>query len=178
MQNGNTKKNKKPGFPLVSNQRVHHDAQSRKVAGSPAGISKIAKCVSSWEYDKEYENPTSKNASIYTAMQQTHSPAMEDTVVTEYDGTRAKPTEKEKEVELHMDIAPEGSLSWGYYCVGLSNISGLMLAGAWFGIYSESVLRVFWAFLILAVFGAPSAYHAYRSEKMRIGGSENTPEEW
>ena len=164
-------------FSLLSNRRRRHALHVCEVADAPVDVSDLAEKVASLEYDKSREKlDYDERKRVYTAMKQTHLPAMEDAGVIDYDGREVRLTDKADEVEVYMDVVPSGSLPWSYYYLGLSLISAVVLAGVWAGIYPDSVPSLIWAGLIVTAFGVSSAYHAYRSRGMRLGASEKPPE--
>lgn len=172
---GNGAAHKNEVFSLLSNQRRRYVLHVCEVADTPIGISELSERVASMEYGKEREKLDSdERKRVYTAMKQTHLPAMEKAGVIEYDGREVRLTDKADEVEVYMDVVPSGSLPWSYYYLGLSLISSLVLVGVWAGVYPESVPDLFWAGLIVVAFGVSSIYHAYRS--IRLNEFEESPE--
>lgn len=175
MSNGSTEKSEI--FSLLSNQRRRYALHACEIAENPVDVSELAERVAALEYGKDRkELDSDERKRVYTAMKQTHLPAMEEAGVIEYDGKEVRLTEKADEVEVYMDVVPSGSLPWSYYYFGLSLISALVLAGVWAGVYPESVPDLFWAGMVVAAFGVSSAYHAYRSRKMRLGVTEGPSE--
>lgn len=174
-ENGAAHKNEV--FSLLSNQRRRYVLQVCETADTPIGISELSERVASLEYGKDRKKLDSdERKRVYTAMKQTHLPAMERAGVIEYDGREVRPTDKAEEVEVYMDFVPSGSLPWSYYYLGLSLISAVVLTGVWAGVYPESVPDLFWAGLVVAAFGVSSAYHAYRSKSIRLDTFEEPPE--
>lgn len=172
-EKGNGAAHKNEVFSLLSNQRRRHVLQVCEGADTPIGISELSERVAALEYGKDRKKLDSdERKRVYTAMKQTHLPAMERAGVIEYDGREVRLTDKAEEMEVYMDIVPSGSLPWSYYYLGLSLISAIVLAGVWAGVYPESVPDLFWAGLVVAAFGVSSAYHAYRSREMRLGITE------
>lgn len=165
-------------FSLLSNRRRRYAIQACKESESPLDVSDVAERVAEWEYGKERsELGSDERKRVYTAMMQSHLPAMEKAGVVEYDGRKVSLTEKAQEVEVYMDVVPDGSVPWGQYYLGLSVVSALVLVGVWAGVYPESIPDSFWAAAIVTVFGVSSAYHAYRSRGMRLGLTEIAPGE-
>jgi len=101
---------------------------------------------------------------------------MEDAGVIEFDGREVVLTDRGKEVEVYMEVVPGNSIPWGDYYLGLSLISAVVVAGVFLGVYPESVPDVAWAAVIVVAFGLSSAYHSYRSRRMRLGIPEKPPE--
>jgi hypothetical protein len=166
-------------FSLLSNQRRRYALYACDSSDGPLSVSDLAEKVAAREYDKGREKlDYDERKRVYTAMTQTHLPAMEEAGVVEYDGREVSLTDKAEEIEVYMDVVPRGSLPWSYYYLGLSVISALVLGGVWAGIYPESVPDLFWAGLVIALFGVSSAYHAYRSRGMRLSSVEEPCQAW
>jgi len=166
-------------FSLLSNQRRRYALYACDASEEPLSVSDLAEKVAAREYGKRREMlEYDERKRVYTAMTQTHLPAMEEAGVVDYDGREVRLTDRAEEIEVYMDVVPSGSLPWSYYYLGLSLISALVLGGVRAGVYPDFVPDLFWAGLVVVLFGVSSAYHAYRSREMRLSSVEEPYQAW
>ncbi len=163
-------------FSLLSNRRRRYALHACEAGQDALDVSELAEKVAAWEYGKDPDALSSdERKRVYTAMKQSHLPAMEDAGVVDYDGRTVSLTERGEDIEVYMEVVSGDSIPWSKYYVGLSLISALVVVAAWSGIYPD-LSGLVWAALIVVVFGVSSAYHAHRSCKNRLGATEEPPE--
>lgn len=134
-------------------------------------LSDLAEQVAAWEYEKERtELHSDERRRVYTAMQQTHLPTMDEAGIIEYEDQTIELTEHAEDLDVYMDIVPGSSIPWGQYYLGLSAVSAALVASAWVNVYPASVPDLAWAALIVTAFSLSAAFHVYRSRQMRLGG--------
>lgn len=177
METGEMARERDEMFSLLSNQRRRFALHACKRFGTPMELSDLAERVAAWEYDKQVsELETDERRRVYTSMQQSHLPAMEDAGVIEFDGREVTLTGEAEDLEIYMEIVPEDSIPWGKYYLGLSLISALVLGGVALDVYPESIPDLVWAAMMLAAFGVSSAAHVLWSRGMKIGNADEPPE--
>ncbi len=136
----------------------------------------VAEQVAAWENDKSVETITSdERKRVYTSLQQTHLPKMADVGIVEFDGSTVELSDVAGDYDVFLDIVPEDDISWGEYYLGLSGLSGVLLALVWAGIYPSVLPPLGWATILVVVFGLSAAFHTYRSKKRKLR-RENPPE--
>ncbi|QSG01616.1 DUF7344 domain-containing protein [Natranaeroarchaeum sulfidigenes] len=164
-------------FDLLSNHRRRYTIHFCKQQGETVTVSDLAEQVAAWELDKEIaEIDSAERKRVYTSLQQTHLPTLDDAGMVVYENGEVTLTEQAERMEVYMDIVPGDSIPWGEYYLGLSVIGALVLAGVWFEVLpTETVPEVGWAFAVLMLFAGSAAYHVYQGRQNRLGEMERPP---
>lgn len=164
-------------FSLLSNQRRRYALHACKQADAPVDVSDLAEQVAAWEYGKDREELSSdERRRVYTSIQQSHIPRMEEAGVVECERTQVELTERAEKLDVYMDVVPDRSIPWAEYYLGVSAVGATLLGLAWTGVYPASVPDVAWAALIVAIFFASAAVHVLQSRGMRLGTEGPPPE--
>ncbi|WP_049985353.1 DUF7344 domain-containing protein [Halobellus rufus] len=164
-------------FDLVSNHRRRYVIHYCKQADGPVPLSDLAEQVAAWEHDKEIRALTSaERKTVYTSLQQTHLPRLDRAGVIEFEGGTVALTEKADRLNIYLDIVPENSISWGMYYLGLSAFACLVVAALWLELLpTGSIPALVYPTLVVVVFAASSAYHAYTNRRYRFENLERPP---
>jgi len=156
-------------FGILSNHRRRHAWRCCRNADTPLELGDVAEQVAAWENDKPVDAVTStERKRVYTSLQQTHLPRMDDVGIIEFDGSTVELSDAAEEYDVFLDIVPKDDLSWGEYYLGLSGLSGVLLALVWAGIYPSVLPALGWATLVVLLFGVSAAFHTYRSKKQKL----------
>ena len=164
-------------FDLLSNHRRRYTIHFCKQQGETVTVSDLAEQVAAWELDKEINELNSKERKrVYTSLQQTHLPTLDDAGMVVYENGEVTLTEQAERMEVYMDIVPGDSIPWGEYYLGLSIIGALVLAGVWFEVLpTEAVPELGWAAAVLVLFAGSASYHVYQGRQNRLGEMERPP---
>ncbi|MCL9813557.1 DUF7344 domain-containing protein [Natranaeroarchaeum aerophilus] len=164
-------------FDLLSNHRRRYTIHFCKQQGETVTVSDLAEQVAAWELDKEINELDSKERKrVYTSLQQTHLPTLDDAGMVVYENGEVTLTEQAERMEVYMDIVPGDSIPWGEYYLGLSIIGALVLAGVWFEVLpTETMPGLGWAFAVLVLFAGSAGYHIYQGRQNRLGEMERPP---
>ena len=164
-------------FDLLSNHRRRYALHYCKQTDGPVSTSDLAETVAAWELEKEVSELTSdERKRIYTSLQQTHLPTLADAGMITYENHEIELTDQTRELEVYMDIVPEGSIAWGPYYLGLSAVGFVILAAIWSGVVpSGSVPGVAWGVLGVSLFAVSAAAQTYVTRRHRLGDGEEPP---
>lgn len=164
-------------YDLLSNHRRRYVIHFCKEADEPLTLSDLAEQVAAREQDKSVAELTSaERKRVYTSLQQTHLDRLADAGMIDYDGNEIELTEGAAELDVYLDVVPEGSIPWGVYYLGLSLLAAVVLAGVWVGfVPTETVPELGWAVLILVVFLASSIAQVIQNRRYRLGDVEEPP---
>jgi hypothetical protein len=164
-------------FDLLSSHRRRYALHMAKQAEGSLEISDIAEQVAAWENEKEPTEVTSdERHRVYTSLQQTHLPAMDDAGVIEYDNGTVTLTDGADDVEIYLDVVPENSISWGVYYLGLAIFSGMLVGAAGLGLFPDVVPDIAWGVIIVVIFLGSAAFHVWQNRQMRLGAGDAPPE--
>ena len=164
-------------FDLLSNHRRRYTIHFCKQQGETVTVSDLAEQVAAWELDKDInELDSAERKRVYTSLQQTHLPTLDDAGMVEYENGEVTLTDQAERMEVYMDIVPGDSIPWGEYYLGLSVIGALVLGGVWFEVLpTETVPELGWAFAVLVLFAGSAGYHVYQGRQNRLGEMERPP---
>jgi len=158
-------------FSILSNHRRRYTIQLCKQAEDTVTLSDLAEQVAAWEEDKTVSEITSaERKRVYTSLQQTHLPTLEDAGMIEYEDHEIELTDAADELDVYMDVVPEDSIPWGPYYLGLSLVGALVMAGVQFEVLpTDPIPAVGWGLLVVAAFAVSAVVHTYSSNKYQLG---------
>ncbi|QLG49318.1 DUF7344 domain-containing protein [Natrinema halophilum] len=164
-------------FDLLSNQRRRYAIHYCKREETPVSLGDLAEHVAAWELEKELEEITSaERKRVYTSLQQSHLPALEQADVIEFDDRTVELTDEAAELDVYLDIVPGDSVPWGVYYLGLTAVGAVVIAGVWLEVVPTGTIpELGWATLVFALFGVSAVVHVVQNRRMRIGKTERPP---
>jgi len=167
-------------FEVLSNRRRRYAVHVLKDEDEPKELGPLAEQVAAWE--NEIDVPDVSHAQrkrVYTALQQSHLPKMEEAGVVEFDKERGvvEPTSTLEDVEIYMDVVRGNDLAWSEYYLGLSAVGAVLLAinvlEIWpLGALADLSVSVF----LLVVFAVSALVHRYYESEMVVGNGAEPPE--
>ena len=167
-------------FEVLSNRRRRYTVHALEDTESAAEIGDVAEQVAAWEYDVDVDEVSyDERKRVYTALQQSHLPMMDDAGVVDYDKNRGvvEPTDSLDDIEVYMEVVQKNEIPWSVYYLGLSGVAvSLMLAvavGAWPFVLLPDVA---WGIAVAAMFAVSAVIHTYYGRGQRIGEQEKPPE--
>ena len=164
-------------FQLLSNQRRRFSLHALRSRDAPITLSDLAEQVAAWEYGKDEADVSSEERRrVYTSLQQTHLPAMEEAGIVDVEDKTIYLTENADAFEVYLEVVPEGSIPWGVYYLGLSIVSTAFLALVALGVYPDWIPDLAWAVLIVLMFAGSALIHIWKERKSRLGAG-GTPSE-
>jgi hypothetical protein len=164
-------------YDLLSNHRRRYVIHFCKRADGPLTLSDLAEKVAAREQDKTVAELTSaERKRVYTSLQQTHLKRLADAGMIDYDGDEVELTDEAAQLDVYLDVVPEGSIPWGVYYLGLSGLSAVVLAGVWVDVVpTEFLPDLGWAALILAAFSISAVVQVVQSRRYRLGEMDEPP---
>ncbi|MEF8831133.1 MAG: hypothetical protein V5A23_06300 [Halobacteriales archaeon] len=164
-------------FDLLSNHRRRYTIHFCKQEECPVSLSDLAEQVAAWEQEKELEEiEWEERKRVYTSLQQTHLPTLDDAGMINYEDGEVELTDRADELEVYMDVVPGESIPWGVYYLGLSAVGFGVLGGVWFDVLPTGLVPAAgWAAVVVAAFTVSAAVHVYQNRKYRLGEMERPP---
>lgn len=164
-------------FDLLSNHRRRYTIHFCKQQERPVTLSDLAEQVAAWEQDKTVaEIEWDERKRVYTSLQQTHLPTLDDAGMINYEDGEVELTDRAKQLEVYLDVVPSESIPWGVYYLGLSAVAFAVLGGVWAGILpTEPLSTLGWAALLVGLFAVSAAVHVFQSRKYRLGEMDKPP---
>ncbi len=102
----------------------------------PILLRALAEQIAAWENDIPIESVTYKQRKrVYTSLYQSHLPRMHTYGFIEYDANRGtiELTPEAEELDVYLEIVPDGHISWNEVYLGLSAVAIAAIAALWFG---------------------------------------------
>ncbi|MGM0397469.1 MAG: DUF7344 domain-containing protein [Halobacteriota archaeon] len=167
-------------FEILSNRRRRYVVHALEQADEPMRIGDVAERVAAWEYDvDESELSYDERKRVYTALQQSHLPKMDDIGIVEYDKHRGtiEPRPGLEDVDVYMDVVTGREIPWSQYYLALAGLALTLVAAIGAGIGPlEAIPELGWTAAITVAFGVSAAIHAYFERTSRLGSQGDPPE--
>lgn len=133
-------------------------------------VDELAKYIASLETG-ESQPPHDVRKSVYVSLHQTHLPKLDELGIVDYD-LRSKEltlTDRAEEVEVYMEVVPQGNVSWDTYYLGLSILAVTTLVAVKLGIQLIAALGIeFWSWFYVLLFGCSSLFHLWERRRGRL----------
>jgi hypothetical protein len=167
-------------FEVLSNRRRRYVVHALEEHGDTAEIGDVAEQVAAWEYDVDVEKVSyDERKRVYTALQQSHLPMMDNLGVLNFDKSRGvvEPTDSLDDVEVYMEVVQSDEIPWSVYYLGLSGVAVALVFAMSVGAWPLVLLPDLAAGVAVTVMFTVSAIaHTYYSRGQRIGETEKPPE--
>jgi len=167
-------------FDVLRNQRRRFVLQYLKRRETPVELGPLATQVAAWEYDTTVDEVTSaQRKRVYTTLQQTHLPKMDEAGIVEYDSSRGTihSTESAEDLSVYLEIVPGNEFAWREYYLSLGAVSCALVAALWGHIYPFTLVSdLVWATVIALLVTVSAVAQVYHERNMRLGQQEVPPE--
>lgn len=168
-------------FDVLGNQRRRFAVHLlKKKSDETIAIGDMAEQIAAWENGIEMTEITgNERKRVYTALQQSHLPMMDDVGVVRFNKDRGvvEPTPALQDVDLYMDVVEGREIPWSTYYIGLSGVAGALAGAVWFGAWPLTLLPEFaWTVAIVVAFAFSALAHKYYTAEMKVGEPAEPPE--
>jgi len=159
-------------FDMLQNERRRHVLQYLRQHGGPVSLGDLADHVAAAEYDCLTDDVTSaQRKRVYTTLQQSHLPQMDEVGIVEYDSDEGviTTTEQTEELTVYLEIVPEGEFPWREYYLSFGAISLAIVTVLWVGVYPFTLIpTLVWATLFAIVLTVSALYHTLVAREMTL----------
>jgi hypothetical protein len=168
-------------FDVLANQRRRFALHLLKREGDETvTIGEMAEQIAAWENGIDMAEITgNERKRVYTALQQSHLPKMDNAGVVEFNKNRGtiEPTPALKDVDLYMDVVEGKEIPWSTYYLGLSGVAVALTGAVWLGAWPFVLLpEMAWTVAIVVAFTFSAVAHKYYTAGMKIGEPDEPPE--
>ncbi|TKX85357.1 hypothetical protein EXE43_14035 [Halorubrum sp. SS5] len=168
-------------FDVLANQRRRFAVHLLKSEPDDAvEIGEMAEQIAAWENGIDTaEISSSERKRVYTALQQSHLPKMDDAGVVEFNKARGvvEPTPALTDVDVYLDVVEGREIPWSEYYLGLSGVAAALVSAVWIGVWPFTVLpEMAWTLAIVVAFAFSALAHKYYTAEMEVGRGEEPPE--
>jgi hypothetical protein len=161
-------------FDVLSNRRRRYALHVLTRRGEPVELGPLADRVAAWENGRPVDEVTSaQRKRVYTALQQSHLPKLDEVGVVEFDKASGviAPTRALERIDVYLDVVQGNEIPWSEYYLGLSAVGVALVAGAWVDApVLGSLPPLALAGGLAAVFLLSAVGHLYHSRSVRLGG--------
>ncbi|WP_276271500.1 DUF7344 domain-containing protein [Haloarcula litorea] len=159
-------------FDVLQNERRRYVLQYLRQNGGPVELGDLASHVASMEYDCDSSDVSSaQRKRVYTTLQQTHLPRMDETGIVDYDdedGVIAT-TEQTEELTVYLEIVPGSEFPWREYYLSFSAVSLAVVVVLWVGVYPFTLVPpLVWATVMAVVLAGSALYHNVAGREMTL----------
>lgn len=168
-------------FEVLANRRRRYAVHALKQeADEAAELGDVAEQVAAWEYDVDVEQVSyEERKRVYTALQQSHLPMMDDAGIIEFDKDRGvvEATTTLEDIEVYMEVVQGNEIPWSVYYLGLSGVAAALVLAVGLNAWPFHLLPMTgWMIAITAMFTVSAGIHTYYARNQRIGAHEKPPE--
>lgn len=167
-------------YDVLANQRRRFALHYLKNRDGPTPLGELAEQVAAWENGCSVtEIDSAERKRVYTALQQSHLPVMDDAGVVAFDKDRGvvEPAPVLADVDIYFDLVKGRDIPWSEYYLALAAVGAGLTAAAWAGIPPLTALPEFGVAVFLVVALAVSAVaHVVQMRSQRIGSEGPPPE--
>jgi len=159
-------------FDVLQNERRRHVLQYLRRHGGPVSLGDLADHVAAAEYDCPTDAVTSaQRKRVYTTLQQSHLPQMNDVGIIAYDsdGGLITTTNRTEELTIYLEVVPEGEFPWREYYLSLGAITLAIVTVLWVGVYPFTLIPdLVWTTLFTVVLTISALYHTLVGREMTL----------
>jgi hypothetical protein len=168
-------------FDVLANQRRRFAVHLlKREEDDSVAIGEMAEQIAAWENGIDTTEITGdERKRVYTALQQSHLPKMDEAGVVEFNKSRGviEPTPALQNVDLYMDVVEGREIPWSTYYLGLSGDAVALTGAVWLGAWPFVLLPdMAWTLAIVVAFAFSAITHKYYTEEMKVGELDEPPE--
>ena len=168
-------------FEVLANQRRRFAVHLlKKEEDETIAIGDMAEQIAAWENGIDTTEITgNERKRVYTALQQSHLPKMDDAGVVVFNKDRGlvEPTPALTNVDLYMDVVEGKEIPWSTYYLGLSGVAVALTGAVALDVWPFVLLSdMAWIVAIVVAFAFSAITHKYYTTEMKVGEPEEPPE--
>jgi predicted transcriptional regulator len=163
-------------FDVLSNRRRRYALHVLTRRDGAVELGPLAEQVAAWENGVVVDEVTpAERKRVYTALQQSHLPKLDDVGVVDFDkraGT-ITPTPAFEQLDVYLDVVQGSDIPWSEYYLGLAAVGAALLVGGWVDApVIGGVPDLALACVVVAAFCCSAVGHVYYTRQVRLGGRE------
>lgn len=151
-------------FDVLSSRRRRYLIHALSCASMPVALGALAEQVAAWEYDTAVDDLTeSQRRRVYTSLQQSHIPRLEEMGVVTVDRTRGEVCAVDgiESYDVYFNVVTADTVPWSQFYLGLAAVAGALLVTAAAGLPPVSEVGVLgWTGVTVAAFAASALVQA------------------
>ena len=167
-------------FDVLSSRRRRYALHMIKGRDEAVELGDVAEQVAAWEYGEDVADVSyDERKRVYTALQQSHLPKMDDAGVVSFDKNRGvvEPTPALDDMRVYMDVVKGREIPWSEYYLGLSGVAATLLGAVALNAWPFAMLPdLAWGAAAVAAFAVSAVVHRYYARRTALGRG-STPAE-
>ncbi|SEW18121.1 hypothetical protein SAMN04487945_1973 [Halobacterium jilantaiense] len=160
-------------FDVLSSRRRRYALHMLKGRDEAVELGDVAEQVAAWEYGEDVADVSyDERKRVYTALQQSHLPKMDDAGVVSFDKNRGvvEPTPAIDDVRVYMDVVKGREIPWSEYYLGLSAVAATLLGAVALDAWPFAMLPdLAWGVAAVAAFAVSAVVHRYYARQTALG---------
>jgi hypothetical protein len=166
-------------FDILRNQRRRFVLHYLLHCDTSGDLGEIATQIAAWEADTGVEEVSSKQRKcVYTTLQQSHLPKMDNADVVDYDANRGtvQRTEHTEKLNVYLEIVPADEFPWREYYLALGAVFSAVATALWIDVAPLTAIPdVAWMGVAGLVLTLSGALNVVLERDMRIGREDAPP---
>ncbi|ADD04911.1 uncharacterized protein Nmag_1332 [Natrialba magadii ATCC 43099] len=166
-------------FELLSNRRRRHILHTLINETEQVDIGTLSQEIAAEEDELAFDEVSSSDRKrVYTALQQSHLPKMDNAGVLEFDRDRGtvEATPALEDIEIYMDVVRGREIPWSDYYLGLTGIIAVVLGGATLSVGPFALLPLSaWVAFAIVALAVSALSHRYYARQNRLGIGSSPP---
>ena len=128
-------------FQILSNKRRRRVLEHIEREAEPVPVTNLVDAIAAAEAESNPGGNDSGSShirsSVYSALVQTHLPAMDEAgiIVYDQDEQEVQSTDSTREVQLYLEYSPGHDIPWAEYYLGLSAVCAGLVTVTWLAIH-------------------------------------------
>ncbi|MFB6074296.1 MAG: hypothetical protein ABEJ89_04725 [Haloarculaceae archaeon] len=159
-------------FEVLQNERRRYVLRYLRRYGGPVSLGDLATQVAAWEYEVPCEEISqTQRKRVYTTLQQTHLPKMDEVGIVSYDSDsgQIETTNHTEELTIYLEIVPGREFPWREFYLSLGMVSLAVVVVLWAQIPPFTwVPALVWATIFSVTFTAAAAYHTFLDRELTL----------
>lgn len=160
-------------FDVLRNRRRRYSLHYLKQENGPVDVRELVDNIAAWENDKEeWGVSNDERQRVHVSMIQSHLPAMAEAELVDFDSDEkiVELTERAREIDIYLEVVPEGDIDWGEYYLGVTLFNAVIIGLVWIDLYPFGAIpEGAWLVFIGAVFLVSAVLHHWYQQKHQLG---------
>ena len=166
-------------FEVLGNGRRRNVIRALRQADDAVELGELAERIAAQENDISVEEVSyQQRKRVYTALQQSHLPKMDEAGALDYDSDRGviEAADELSQFDLYLEVVPRSGLPWSGVYLGLAIVCVGLAIASWAGLFPFSLVPpVVWGPVFVAGFVGVALLH-YRTAPQFRTGNESFPD--
>ncbi len=167
-------------FDVLANRRRRYTLHALKQLDGPTELGPLAEQIAAWENDVSVREITgAQRKRVYTALQQSHLPKMDDAGIVEFDKNRGvvDPEPIVDDIDIYIDVVRGNEIPWSVYYLGLAGVFTALTLAVWVEAWPFSLIpMISWMAFMTVALATSAGAHVYHAKANQLGRQDEPAE--